>query len=116
MTIRTSHERRVERARALRRSLLADRVLVAAAIGSALWLAAFATATALTGASSDAGKAVGDVAFLVPELPIPLLALLAARRRADILRRFWLLLGVFAVLWVTADALWGAFDIADSGV
>jgi diguanylate cyclase (GGDEF)-like protein len=115
MTIRTSHERRVERARALRRSLLADRVLVLAALASVVWLAAFAVATALTGASSTAGKLVGDVVFLVPEAPIPLLALVVARRRTGAERRFWMLLTGFAALWVAADVIWGVLDFTPGG-
>src|SRR5258708_6211854 len=110
MTIRTTHELRVERARALRRSMRADRVLVLLAALPVVWLGAFAVATVLTGSSSTAGKAVGDIVFLVPELPIPILALLAARRRAGRVRRFWTLLACFAGLWITADTLWAVID------
>jgi diguanylate cyclase (GGDEF)-like protein len=110
MTIRTTHERRVERARALRRSLLADRVIVLLGALAVAWLGAFAVATVLTGSSSPAGRAVGDLVYLVPELPIPFLALLAARRRASRVRWFWTLLACFAGLWIAADTIWAAID------
>jgi diguanylate cyclase (GGDEF)-like protein len=114
MTIRTSHERRVEHARLLRRSLLADRVVLAVLAGSALWLAAFAVATVLTGTSSPAGKAVGDVVFLLPELAVPVLTLLAARRLRGRQRVYWLLLGGFATLWLAGDTVWSAVDLTRS--
>jgi diguanylate cyclase (GGDEF)-like protein len=109
--ITTSHERRVERARALRRRLPADPLLVVATLLAVAWLGGFAMATVLTGASSPAGKLVGDGLYLLPELPLPFLALLAARRQQGRLRLFWALLAGFAVLWVSADAIWGVVDV-----
>jgi two-component system, cell cycle response regulator len=110
--IRTTHERRVERARALRRNLLSDRLLVFVTVGAVAWLVAFAVATLVTGSSSLAGKLVGDVVFLIPEAPLPVLAFLAARHRRARVRSFWLLLSGFAALWLTADTIWGVLDLA----
>src|SRR5690242_14929864 len=100
--IRTSHERRVDRARALRRTLLADRTLIALAIAAGVWLCAYAVAALMVGSETLAGRIVNDVVFLVPEAPIPVLAFLAARQREGRGRRFWLLMAGFAVLWLAA--------------
>ncbi|MEA2494900.1 MAG: hypothetical protein QOJ29_2811, partial [Thermoleophilaceae bacterium] len=114
--ITTSHERGVERARALRRSLLSDRVLLVAGVLAFVWLCAFAVATILTGTSSHAGKIVGDGLFLLPEAPVPILALLAARRQQGRSRLFWLLLAGFAVLWISADTVWSVLDVTRDDV
>src|SRR5947208_1706037 len=108
--IATSHERGVEHARALRRGLLGDRVIVGASVFALVWLVGFSVATILTGTSSTAGKAVGDVIFLVPEAPIFVVAILAALRRRGRARLFWLLLAAFAALWLAADTVWGVID------
>jgi diguanylate cyclase (GGDEF)-like protein len=114
--IRTAREHRVERARALRRTLFDDRVLRLVAIAAAVWIVGFATATALTGSSTLAGRIVGDWVYLLPELPLPILVFLAARHRQGRQRMFWLLLGGYVAVTVEAEAISVSYEFFQQDV
>src|SRR4051794_15021902 len=114
--IRTSHERRVERARALRRTLLADRLLAICVVVAVAWLVLYALATLLTLGSAHAGLIVGDGVYLVPEAPLPLLLGFVAYRSHGRRRAFWLLLASYALLTFVGDATWSVYEMSGSDV
>ena len=102
----------MERARALRRGLLDDRLLRGVTLATAGWLAFYALLTYVSRNSDTAQLWVGDGLYFVPAAPLLVLTAVVARRSRGRTRVFWWLLAGFSLFTLLGDATWAAFDVA----
>src|SRR5579859_594604 len=80
-------------------------------IGSAIWLALYALALALTDPGSVPGKILNDGAYLVPVALATVSSFLAARRSTATQRRFWSVLAASNLLWLIGELTWTTYVV-----